>query len=149
MRVVAQRVLSASVSVSEKNLYSSISRGLTLLVNFEKDDKEEEVSLFCEKICKLRLFQSEKMPLDLSLLDIKGELLIVPQFTLLANTSKGLRPSFERSENPNRANELFEYMFNVLKEKVVVRKGFFGEHMKVSLVNDGPVTIIFDTKMNL
>ncbi|AEE14775.1 D-tyrosyl-tRNA(Tyr) deacylase [Thermodesulfobium narugense DSM 14796] len=149
MRVVAQRVLSASVSVSEKNLYSSINKGLVLLINFEKEDKEEEISLFCEKICKLRLFQSERMPLDLSLLDIKGELLIVPQFTLLANTSKGLRPSFERSEKPNRANELFEYMFNVLKEKTVVKKGFFGEHMQVSLVNDGPVTLIFDTRMNL
>lgn len=149
MRVVAQRVQSASVSVSEKNLYSAIDKGLVLLVNVEKDDSKEEICSFCEKICKLRLFQSEKMPMDLSLTGINGEILIVPQFTLLANTSKGLRPSFERSEKPDRANELFDYMFNVLKEKVVVKKGFFGEHMQLSLVNDGPVTVIFDTRMNL
>lgn len=149
MRVVAQRVQSASVSVSEKNLYSAIDKGLVLLVNVEQDDSKEEISSFCEKICKLRLFQSEKMPMDLSLIGINGEILIVPQFTLLANTSKGLRPSFERSEKPDRANELFDYMFSVLKEKVVVKKGFFGEHMQLSLVNDGPVTVIFDTRMNL
>ncbi|MEO1784681.1 D-aminoacyl-tRNA deacylase [Thermodesulfobium sp. 4217-1] len=149
MRVVVQRVQSASVSVSEKNLYSSIDRGLVLLVNVEKDDSKEEISSFCEKICKLRLFQSEKMPMDISLVDINGEVLIIPQFTLLANTSKGLRPSFERSEKPDRANELFDYMFSVLKEKVVVKKGFFGEHMQVSLINDGPVTVIFDTRMSL
>ncbi len=149
MRVVAQRVQSASVSVSEKNLYSSIDRGLVLLVNVEKGDSKEEIFSFCEKICKLRIFQSEKMPMDLSLVDINGEILIIPQFTLLANTSKGLRPSFERSEKPDRANELFDYMFSVLKEKVVVKKGFFGEHMQVSLINDGPVTFIFDTRMSL
>jgi len=149
LRVVAQRVQSASVSVNEKNLYESINRGLVLLVNVEKGDTMEEISSFCEKICKLRFFQSDKMPMDVSLLDINGEILIIPQFTLLANTSKGLRPSFERSEKPDRANELFDYMYSILKEKLVVKKGFFGEHMLVSLVNDGPVTVIFDTRVSL
>ncbi|WP_448590246.1 D-aminoacyl-tRNA deacylase [Thermodesulfobium sp.] len=149
MRVVAQRVKGANVSIAGKNLYESINRGLVLLVNFEKGDSEKEVSSFCEKIIKLRLFQSERMPMDLSIIDINGEILIVPQFTLLANTSKGLRPSFERSETPQRANELFDYMFKILKEKVVTKRGFFGEHMLVSLINDGPVTLIFDTRVNL
>jgi len=146
MRAVIQRVREAYVKV-EDELVARIGKGLVVLVGVEKDDSEKDADYLCEKICNLRIFEDDKGKFNFSLKDIGGELLVVSQFTLLADCRKGRRPSFERAEEPKKAETLYEYFIErAKKEGIKVLCGRFQKMMDVSIVNYGPVTIVLDTK---
>ena len=146
MKAVIQRVLNSSVSVDGK-VVGSCEKGYMILVGVQQGDTEKHADLLAKKTANLRVFKDENDKMNLSILDIDGEVLAISQFTLCADCKKGNRPSFANSESPDRANELHEYYCQKLREYGVkkVDKGVFGANMKVSLVNDGPVTICFDT----
>ena len=146
MRAVIQRVLESSVSVDGKTVGQS-GKGYMILVGVCKGDTEKQADLLARKTASLRVFEDENGKMNLSVLDVDGEILAISQFTLCADVKKGNRPSFTPSEEPSKANELYELYCEKLKEYGVkrVEKGVFGADMKVSLVNDGPVTICFDT----
>lgn len=146
MKAVIQRVLSADVKVDGKTV-GEINKGLLVLLGVMEGDTEKEAQLMASKIAKLRIFEDSDEKMNLSVLDAGGSILSVSQFTLCADVKKGNRPSFTPSANPEEANRLYE-KFNafLLSEGVGnVEKGIFAADMKVSLINDGPVTIIFDT----
>lgn len=147
MRVVIQRVLSASVDVEGKTI-ASISKGLLLLCAFEASDNEQDLTWMTGKISRLRIFSDNEGKMNLSVMDIDGDVLAVSQFTLYASTKKGNRPSFVRSAPPEKAARLFENFCKMLSASVGknVQTGIFGADMKVKLINDGPVTIIIDSK---
>lgn len=146
MKAVIQRVLESSVSV-DGNVVGSSGKGYMILVGVCKGDTEKQADLLARKTASLRVFEDENGKMNLSVLDVDGEILAISQFTLCADVKKGNRPSFTPSEESVRANELYELYCEKLKEYGVKRvdKGVFGADMKVSLVNDGPVTICFDT----
>lgn len=145
MRAVIQRVKKASVKVNNK-IIGRIDQGLVVLLGVGKKDTEKEVSILVDKLSQLRLFVNKENKFDKSLLDIAGEVLVVPQFTLYADTSKGRRPYFGSAAKPKIAKPLFEKFVEILKEKgVKVEKGQFGAKMEVELINDGPVTIILES----
>lgn len=146
MKAVIQRVLESSVSV-DGNVVGSSGKGYMILVGVCKGDTEKQADLLARKTASLRVFEDENGKMNLSVLDVDGEILAISQFTLCADVKKGNRPSFTPSEEPVRANELYGLYCEKLKEYGVKRvdKGVFGADMKVSLVNDGPVTICFDT----
>lgn len=146
MRAVIQRVTNASVTVEGKTV-GSIDRGYMVLLGVVDGDTESEAELLARKTAMLRVFEDENGKMNLSVLDTDGEILAVSQFTLCADTKKGNRPSFTPSAEPNEANRLYELYCEQLKANGVrkVEKGVFGADMKVSLVNDGPVTICLDT----
>ncbi len=146
MKAVIQRVLESSVSVDGKVVGSS-GKGYMILVGVCKGDTEKQADLLARKTASLRVFEDENGKMNLSVLDVDGEILAISQFTLCADVKKGNRPSFTPSEEPAKANKLYELYCEKLKEYGVkrVEKGVFGADMKVSLVNDGPVTICFDT----
>ena len=146
MKAVIQRVLESSVSV-DGNVVGSSGKGYMILVGVCKGDTEKQADLLARKTASLRVFEDENGKMNLSVLDVDGEILAISQFTLCADVKKGNRPSFTPSEEPVRANELYALYCEKLKEYGVkrVEKGVFGADMKVSLVNDGPVTICFDT----
>ncbi len=144
MIALIQRVNRSWVEVDGKKV-GQIGRGINILLGVEKGDTEEDIKLLVEKIPVLRIFPSEDggKEFDRSLEDIKGEILVVSQFTLPANLRKGRRPSFDRSERPERAKELYEKFVKALREKGFrVETGIFGADMKVFIENDGPVTFI-------
>lgn len=146
MKAVIQRVLTASVKVDGKTV-GEIGKGLLVLLGVMEGDTEREAALMAAKIAKLRIFEDENEKMNLSVQDVDGSILSVSQFTLCADVKKGNRPSFTPSAAPDIANTLYE-KFNgyLLSEGVkTVEKGVFAADMKVSLINDGPVTIIFDT----
>lgn len=146
MKAVIQRVLGASVKVDGKTV-GEIDKGLLVLLGVMEGDTEKEAALMAGKIAKLRIFEDENEKMNLSVQDVNGSILSVSQFTLCADVKKGNRPSFTPSADPDIANALYE-KFNecLLSEGVkAVEKGIFAADMKVSLTNDGPVTIIFDT----
>ena len=145
MRVVLQRVKNASVTVSGETI-SEIGEGLLLLVGVAKDDGEGEASWLAEKIAGLRIFNDEEGKMNLGVRDVGGEILAVSQFTLLADTRKGKRPSFIKAALPEEAEPLFDYFCERLREAGVasVKTGSFGAMMDVALVNDGPVTIVLE-----
>lgn len=147
MRFVIQRVSEASVKIDER-IYSEIKRGFLVLVGIEEHDCNEDADWLCSKLISLRVFSDAEGKMNLSLHDIKGELLIVSQFTLFASTKKGNRPSFIRSAKPEQAIPLYEYCIQILSGMLnkPVKTGQFGADMKVSLINDGPVTILMDSK---
>lgn len=146
MKAVIQRVLNSSVSVDGETVGSS-GKGYMILVGVVKGDTEKHADLLARKTASLRVFEDENGKMNLSILDIGGDVLAISQFTLCADCKKGNRPSFTPSEEPQRAKELYEVYCAKLKEYGVknVEQGVFGADMKVSLVNDGPVTICFDT----
>ncbi|MBR2875721.1 MAG: D-tyrosyl-tRNA(Tyr) deacylase [Clostridia bacterium] len=148
MKAVIQRVKEASVTV-DGELISSVNQGYMLLLGVMKGDTEKEAELLARKTAALRVFEDENGKMNLSVNDIGGEILCVSQFTLCADCKKGNRPSFTDSEEPTKANELYEYFCNELLKNGVkaVKKGVFGADMKVALVNDGPVTITYDTNL--
>lgn len=148
MKAVIQRVQEASVKV-DGELVSSIGKGYMLLLGVMKGDTEKEAELLARKTASLRVFEDENGKMNLSINDIDGEILSVSQFTLCADCKKGNRPSFINSEEPEKANALYEYFCNELLKNGVkaVEKGVFGADMKVSLINDGPVTITYDTDL--
>ncbi|MCM8816058.1 MAG: D-aminoacyl-tRNA deacylase [Candidatus Omnitrophica bacterium] len=145
MRIVIQRVKSASISVEGKHR-GSIQRGLVVFVGFGRDDCESLIEQVVRKILKLRIFSDDKGKLNLSLLDVSGGLIIVSQFTLYANTSHGNRPDFLSAMNPSDAEKLFDRFVTTVKNLYSgnVICGDFGKHMVVEIHNDGPVTIILD-----
>lgn len=142
MKLVVQRVSKADVEVDNK-IVGKINKGLMVLVGFGADDSTREADFLSKKLLKLRIFEDENDRMNLSVLDIDGELLLIPQFTLYASTKKN-RPSFHRALSPTEATELFDYFCRKCMEEIHVEKGEFGAHMNVSLVNNGPVTILLE-----
>lgn len=145
MRAVIQRVNTASVSINQQ-IKASINKGLVLLVAFEAEDQNEDLEWLAQKIINLRIFADKAGKMNLSVQDIAGELLVVSQFTLFASTKKGNRPSFLRSAKPAIAIPLYEKFVALLSTKISTQTGTFGADMQINLCNDGPVTIIIDTK---
>lgn len=146
MRVVIQRSKKASVSIENK-VVGKITHGFVLLVGIEEADTKEDVDYLVRKISKLRIFEDEEGKMNLSLADVQGEILSISQFTLHANTKKGNRPSFIDAARPDTAVPLYETFNQELKNAgFVVETGEFGADMQVALVNDGPVTILMDSK---
>lgn len=146
MRAVVQRVLTANLKVDGK-LISQIEKGLVVFFGVGNGDKREDVEKMALKISKLRIFEDNNGKMNLSIKDIGGEILLISQFTLYADCSHGNRPSFFEAEKPEKANELYEFMKTCLnKENLVVKMGVFGADMKIDVLNDGPVTIMLDSK---
>jgi D-tyrosyl-tRNA(Tyr) deacylase len=146
MRVVVQRSKEASVTVEGK-LTGQISKGLVLLVGVTHDDSSVDVEYVAEKIVNLRIFEDENQKMNHSLLDVEGEILSISQFTLYGDCRKGRRPNFMDAARPDHAIEIYEAFNSVLRAKGInVETGVFGAMMDVSLTNDGPVTLIIDSK---
>ena len=144
MKGLIQRVKRASVTIDGK-VYSKINQGILILLGVEKGDNEQNADKLADKLCKLRIFEDEDVKMNKSILDVNGEILIVSQFTLAGDCKKGTRPSFDKAELPQRANELYEYFVDLIKQKnIPVDTGVFGAMMDVELVNDGPVTFMLE-----
>jgi D-tyrosyl-tRNA(Tyr) deacylase len=146
MRVVVQRVKHASVTING-TVNGKINNGFLVLLGVQSTDSEQDVDYLVKKVTNLRIFSVENDKMNLSLKDVNGELLIVSQFTLYANCKEGNRPSFVEAAKPDVAIPLYEYFVSECKKIIpVVETGIFGADMKVDLLNDGPVTIIMDSK---
>lgn len=144
MKVILQRSKEASVSV-DKKIVGKIDNGLVLLVGFNENDTSHEIDYMVDKIINLRIFDDENGVMNKSLLDINGSILSISQFTLYADTQKGRRPSYKSAMSPNKATILYDEFNQKLKNKnIKIATGIFGASMEVSLVNDGPVTIILE-----
>jgi D-tyrosyl-tRNA(Tyr) deacylase len=144
MRALIQRVTSASVKVDGK-IVGKIGKGFLVFLGIYEEDTEEKIEKLTKKIINLRIFNDENDKMNLSIKDVKGEILLISQFTLCADTRKGNRPSFVSAKNPKDANMIYEKTIeNIKNENIVVEKGIFGADMKVELLNDGPVTILLD-----
>ncbi|MFA6118452.1 MAG: D-aminoacyl-tRNA deacylase [Parachlamydiales bacterium] len=144
MRSVIQRVTQASVIVDDKTV-GKIDKGLLVLFGCHKDDGEDKIDYLVDRIVNFRIFSDEFDKMNLSLKDIDGQILIVSQFTLLADTKKGRRPSFIEALEPSKAIVYYEKFISKMKDHIkIVQTGIFGAKMKVSLINDGPVTFILD-----
>lgn len=147
MRAIIQRVTEASVSIDQKK-YSCINGGLLVLIGVENSDTKEDAEWLCKKISQLRIFNDDKGIMNLSVRDISGEILVVSQFTLHALTKKGNRPSYIKAASPEIAIPLYEHFIHELQTELgkEIQTGIFGAMMQIKLVNDGPVTILIDTK---
>ena len=145
MKIVIQRVKCAQVSI-EQDVYSSIRNGLLLLVGVGPDDSHEDVDYAVRKILNMRIFSDQEGKMNVSIKDIEGEILSISQFTLYADTKKGNRPAFTGAAKPDVATRYYDSFNQQLSQEVLVKTGVFGADMQVELVNDGPVTIILDTK---
>ena len=147
MKVVIQRVSLARVKVCDK-IISEIKLGFLILLGVEKSDSKQDIDWLVNKISNLRVFSDNEFKMNLSIKDIKGEIIVVSQFTLYAKTKKGNRPSYIKAANPEQAEPLYEEFISQLKNEsaVSVQSGVFGANMQVDIVNDGPVTIIIDSK---
>lgn len=142
MKLVVQRVKNASVEV-DNTITGKIGKGLMVLVGFGTEDTQEQVEILANRLVKLRIFEDENERMNLSVQDVKGKLLLVPQFTLYASLKKN-RPSFHKAMKPEEASRLFDIFCEKCNEKVPVEKGVFGAHMDVKLENYGPVTILME-----
>ena len=146
MKVLIQRVLQANVVIDAKEV-SAINKGFLALVGIEKDDNKSMAEYLAKKTANLRIFEDEQGKMNLSILDIKGQILAVSQFTLAGNTSCGNRPGFDTAEKPDIAKPLYEYFVECLKSYgIEVKCGVFQADMKVGLINDGPVTFMLERK---
>lgn len=146
MKALIQRVNFSTLKVNNEE-YSAIKKGLLVLLGVEQGDTIEDLEYLKKKIVNLRIFEDENEKMNLSVKDVNGEIMLVSQFTLCADCQKGNRPSFINAEIPDKANILYEMMINeIQKENIVVKKGAFGEHMMINLENDGPVTIILESR---
>lgn len=147
MRLVIQRVNLASVKVAE-SVVSEIGKGLLILAGIEEADNGEDIDWLVKKVCQLRIFHDAVGVMNLSVQDIEGEIIVVSQFTLLASTKKGNRPSYIRAARPETAIPLYEQLVEAFNQTLgkPIGTGVFGAHMEIALVNDGPVTIILDSK---
>ncbi len=147
MKIVIQRVSSASVTIDSK-IVADIQKGLLVLVGIEDADNQEDIDWLCQKIANLRIFGDENEVMNLSVKDIDGEIIVVSQFTLHALTKKGNRPSYIKASKPDIAIPMYENFVQQLEMELgkKVQTGIFGADMKVALLNDGPVTIVIDSK---
>lgn len=146
MKAVVQRVKKTTLSV-DGELISEIPFGLTVFLGIKSGDTEKEADYIAKKIAGLRIFEDENGKMNLSVKDVGGEVLLVSQFTLYGDATKGNRPSFTLAERPEKAEPLYEYAVRALEShEVVVKKGVFGADMKIEQYNDGPVTILLDTE---
>lgn len=145
MKIVIQRVKEAAVTVEER-VHGQIEQGLLLLVGVAPDDSREDVDYAARKITNMRIFADEAGKMNRSVQDIEGKILSISQFTLFADTKKGNRPAFTGAAAPDLAKALYEELNQALRTFVPVQTGVFGADMQVSLINDGPVTIVLDTK---
>jgi len=147
MRLVIQRVSSASVKVNEAKV-AEIGKGLLILTGIEEADTAEDIDWLVKKTCQLRIFNDAEGVMNLSVQDTGGEIIVVSQFTLHANTKKGNRPSYIRAARPETAVPLYEQLVDAFEQTLgkPIGTGIFGAHMEISLVNYGPVTIILDSK---
>lgn len=147
MKVVVQRVSEASVTI-QNNVVADIKNGLLVLLGIVDEDAQDDINWLCNKIANLRIFGDENGVMNKSLLEVEGDVIVVSQFTLHANTKKGNRPSYIKAAKPEVAIPLYEAFVKQLEVNIgkQVQTGEFGADMKVQLVNDGPVTIIIDTK---
>ncbi len=139
MKVVIQRALESSV-ISNGILTGKINKGMVILICFESRDQEQQIQKCVDKILSLRIFEDENRKMNYNVTQVNGEILIISQFTLAWNGQKGNRPSFDQSMEPSKAEVFFEKTIKLLSEKIKVEQGIFGADMKVSLINDGPVT---------
>ncbi|MFR5264188.1 D-aminoacyl-tRNA deacylase [Clostridium sp.] len=148
MRAVVQRVTSSSVKVND-DIVGAINKGFNVLIGISKDDTIEDLKYIKDKIMNLRVFEDENEKLNLSLKDASGELLIISQFTLYGDCRKGRRPNFMEALGGNEAKKLYEDFLKLFDdEEIKVETGIFGADMKVSIENDGPVTLLLDSKKN-
>jgi len=146
MRLLIQRVNQASVEV-ENRVVGSIGKGILVLFGCHADDKPSQIEYLANKLLNLRFFKDDQGKMNRSVLDIKGEILVVSQFTLYADCQTGRRPSFTQSLNPELAKQYYNQYIDILKKSSLnIQTGEFGAYMRVSLVNDGPVTFILDAK---
>ena len=147
MRIIIQRVSEASVLIS-KEIKAEISQGFMILLGIEHEDEETDADWLIKKIIGMRIFSDDAGKMNLSIQDVKGEFLIISQFTLHASTKKGNRPSYIKAARPEKAIPLYEYFLEELNNnsQLMVQSGEFGADMKVRLINDGPVTITVDSK---
>lgn len=146
MKALIQRVNFSNLKINSKE-YSSIKKGMLVLIGIEEGDNLKDLEYIKKKIVNLRIFEDENEKMNLSVKDINGEIMLVSQFTLCADCRNGNRPSFIKAEHPNKAIILYEKMINEIeKENIIVKKGVFGEHMMINLENDGPVTIMLESK---
>ena len=145
MKIVIQRVQKASVAIEDRTV-GAINQGLLLLVGVGPEDTREDLDYAVRKIANMRIFSDEAGKMNLSVKDVSGQVLSISQFTLFADTKKGNRPAFTGAAKPDMASQLYDDFNQSLSTHVPVERGHFGADMQVSLVNDGPVTIIVDTK---
>jgi len=147
MKTVIQKVSQASVTI-DGVVKSQINKGMLMLVSFEENDTTDDLSWLAAKVCKLRIFDDEQGIMNLSVQDVDGEILVVSQFTLHASTKKGNRPSYIKAAKPEIAIPLYEKFIEIIEQEFGknIKTGTFGADMKIALTNDGPVTIIIDTK---
>ncbi len=148
MKAVLQRVSSAKVTLKGDKINSrEIKNGILVLLGAQKEDSQKEADFLLDKILNLRIFEDSEGKMNLSLLDTSGDLMIVSQFTILADTKKGRRPSFHLAEDPQKSSKLVQRFIKKAKESVNnVQSGWFGQHMEVDIVNNGPVTIILESR---
>lgn len=146
MKFVIQRVTEASVEVN-REVIGAINKGFLVLIGISNEDTVEIADKLIKKLIGLRIFEDENGKTNLALKDVKGELLLVSQFTLYADCKKGNRPSFIKAGNPDYANQLYEYIIDTCRKEIpIVQTGEFGADMKISLINDGPFTVILDSE---
>jgi D-tyrosyl-tRNA(Tyr) deacylase len=147
MRAVVQRVSQASVTI-DKRITGAINKGLLILIGIGEEDTSEDVEWLSSKLVSLRIFEDAAGKMNMGIKELDGEILLISQFTLFASTQKGNRPSFTKAARPEQAVPLYDQMIRQLTEKLgkPIATGIFGADMKISLINDGPVTIIMDTK---
>ncbi len=147
MRVVIQRVLEASVSINNE-IYSSIKNGLLVLIGIEDADDTQDIEWLSKKIVSLRIFNDTEKKMNFSVQDVKGEILVVSQFTLFASTKKGNRPSYIKSAKPEIAVPIYEQFIQQINRDLgkPIKTGQFGADMQIALINDGPVTLLMDSK---
>ena len=146
MKALIQRVSEANVSI-DRNTVAKIGKGILVLLGVEKGDTEKDIEYMVKKVSNLRIFEDIREKMNLSIQDIQGEVLVVFQFTLAADCKKGNRPSFDSAEEPARAEDMYIKFIDKLRENgLKVATGEFGAYMQVYLINDGPVTIILDSK---
>lgn len=144
MKLVVQRVTKGEVTV-EESVVGKIEKGLVVLLGVSENDTKEQADYLINKLCGLRIFSDENDKMNLSIKDVNGKMLIISQFTLIADINSGYRPSFSKAAKFEKANEMYKYFIEECKKRnIVVEHGEFGANMQVSLINDGPVTIILD-----
>jgi D-tyrosyl-tRNA(Tyr) deacylase len=148
MKAVIQRVISASVKI-DKEAIAKIDKGLVVLLGISLKDTDKDIEIMADKIYNLRIFEDDKEKMNLSVGDINGQILVISQFTLLADLEKGRRPSFTQAALPENAENIYNRLVDNLKDrKIKVECGKFGAYMQLDLINDGPATFIFDTNKN-